>query len=191
MIYLASTSPRRKKLLKENKIRFKILKPSYRERMIPGISVHRLVKTHAREKAESCVCLIGKGTILSADTVVYCDGRIIGKPRDKKHAVQILSKLQGRWHEVFTGVTLLRVEKGKILASKTFVVKSGIRIQPMSRQEILKYFRRMNPLDKAGAYAIQSQSVSIVEEVRGSFTNAVGLPMEKLRLFLRQNPRYC
>jgi MAF protein len=158
--------------------------------MIPGVSARRLVARHAEEKAKSCLALISNGTILSADTVVFCEGKIIGKPKNLEDAVRILSKLQGRWHEVYTGVTLLRVEKGTAFAQKNIVVKTGIRIRPMSRHAILNYFRRVNPLDKAGAYAIQSRSQSIVEKVRGSFSNAVGLPMEKLLLFLRKNPSY-
>src|SRR3989338_836778 len=103
MIYLVSTSPRRKKLLREAGIRFRVLHPNYHEKPIPGLGPAALVKKYAFEKATSAISLVKDGTLLSADTIVYFKGRVIGKPKNRRDAVRILSKLQGRWHTVYTG----------------------------------------------------------------------------------------
>ena len=184
MIYLASTSPRRKILLREKGVRFKILKPSYHEKRIHGLPA-KIVKTHAIEKALSCLKLVKQGIILSADTIVYWNGCVIGKPKNMEDAVRILLKLQDQWHTVFTGVAVLRVKQERVIKKTVFVEKTKIRLQPMTKIEINRYFRRVNPLDKAGAYAIQSKSASIVKEIRGSFSNAVGLPMERLKFLVK------
>lgn len=188
MIYLASTSPRRKRLLREHGIRFKVLKPAYHEKPLPRLSPRGLVSTHALEKGMSCLPLVKKGIVLSADTVVYFDKKIIGKPASIRAAVQTLLKLQGRWHEVFTGVAVLSIKNHRIVKKRQFVVQTRIKIKPMKRGEIVRYFKKVNPLDKAGGYAIQSRSASIVASVKGSFSNAVGLPMERCLVFLRQHP---
>ena len=189
MIYLVSTSPRRKKLLREAGVRFRVLRPKYHERHIPGLRPDALVKRHAYEKAMSAVSLVKEGVLLSADTVVCLDGHVIGKPKNIKDAVRILSKLQGRWHTVYTGVALLKLSAGRITKKKVFSEKTGVFIKKMSRADIRSYFRRISPLDKAGAYAIQSTRASIVEKFKGSHSNAVGLPMERLRYWLKH--RLC
>src|SRR5438874_2265009 len=103
MIYLASTSPRRIKILKDLKIRFKTLSPDYRETALPAAGPAKLVRTHALGKALSVARSVRNGKILSADTVVFFEGKIIGKPADRQEAVRILAALQGRWHQVYTG----------------------------------------------------------------------------------------
>ena len=181
MIYLASTSPRRKKILKDLGIRFKILSSDYHEKSIPGLGPARLVRAHALGKALSAARLITDGKIISADTIVYFRKKIIGKPKNKKDAFRILSMLQGRWHEVYTGVVLLQVEAKKIKQRTVIVEKTKIRLRALSPKEIDAYFKKINPLDKAGAYAIQSKRENIVLEIKGSFSNAIGLPLERVR----------
>ncbi len=180
MIYLASTSPRRKTLLTKAGVRFRVIRPRYHEkhrrRMLPS----RLVMMHARMKAESCLGKIKEGLILSADTLVYCKGKIIGKPKNLKDAARILGRLQGNWHMVYTGIALFRVEDGRLKKRDVFYVKTKVLIKKLSPIAIRSYFKKVNPLDKAGAYAIQSPHGGIIEKVRGSFTNAVGLPLEKV-----------
>lgn len=184
MIYLLSTSPRRKKILREAGIRFKTFKPDYQEKKIAGLSVSALVRAHAAGKGLSALSRIADGIILSADTVVSFRKKIIGKPRDMRDALRILSLLQGQWHTVYTGVTVLRVSGGKIKKKDVFVERTRIKIYPMDAQGIRRYFKKINPLDKAGAYAIQSKH-SIVEEFKGLHSNAVGLPIEKIRPYLK------
>lgn len=181
MIILASASPRRRTLLREARIRFRVKSPSYVEKMIPGASPKILVLRHARGKAAS---VEARGTILAADTVVYFKGKIIGKPKNMADARKILKCLQGKWHRVWTGVAVLEKKKAGMRFRRNFAVKTDVRLRALTDAEIRAYFRKVNPLDKAGAYAIQSKH-SIVEKVRGSYANAVGLPMERLKAILK------
>ena len=181
IIYLASTSPRRKKILKDAGIRFRIVIPGYHEKKLRGAGPRRLVRAHALGKGLAAAKEISEGTVLSADTIVYSDGRIIGKPRDLKHAFRILGSLQGRWHEVYTGVAVLNVRKGKVTGRRVLIEKTRVLLKPLKPEEIAAYFKKIDPLDKAGAYAIQETKNSVVEAVKGSFLNAVGLPLERVR----------
>jgi len=185
MIYLASTSPRRKTLLRKAKVAFRILKPSHKEDDRLKGPPSRIVKIHAVKKAESCERQVKDGTILAADTIVYFQGEIIGKPKNMKKAHLMLTKLQGRWHTVYTGVALFRVASEKRVKKTVFVTKTKVRLRPLTPKGIKNYFKKVNPLDKAGAYAIQSPRGGIIQEVKGLFSNAVGLPIEKVLPKLR------
>ncbi len=185
MIYLASKSPRRKKILRDLGIAFEVLAPHYHEKVMRGVAPGRLVRSHALGKALSAVPMVGSGTILSADTIVYFKNRVIGKPRNMKEAVKTLEALQGQWHQVYSGVAVLKVSGGRIISRRVFAEKTGIRLKAMKQGAIVSYFKRVSPLDKAGAYAIQSKRMSIVQGVKGSFYNAVGLPVESLRRELK------
>lgn len=180
MIYLASTSPRRKFLLRQHGITFKMLNPNYDESNEVNLPPSQLVKKHALEKGKSCVKFVKNGLILSADTIVFLKQKVIGKPRNRKDAVRILRKLQNRWHWVHTGVALIQVHSGKMKRKNVFSEVTKVKLKSMSAKDIRDYFRKINPLDKAGAYAIQSKKPNIISEVKGSLTNAIGLPMEAL-----------
>lgn len=181
VIYLASTSPRRKRILKASGIAFKIVAPDYEENGPAHFSPSRTVKEHALGKARSVVGKISDGIVIGCDTIVYFRKKIIGKPKNLKDAFRILGALQGRRHSVYTGVAVLRVAASQIRKKTVFYEKTDVYLKKMSRGGIARYFRRMNPLDKAGAYAIQSRKQGIVAKVKGSFLNAVGLPAECLR----------
>src|SRR3989344_9158221 len=113
MIYLASTSPRRKAILKSSGIPFRAVKPDYKEGKSAGnLSPSTVVKKHALAKAMSVAKKIRRGIVIGADTVVYFRGKIIGKPKDLKEASRILGALAGRWHLVYTGVALLKTSAG-------------------------------------------------------------------------------
>ncbi len=183
MIYLASTSPRRKRLLKEAGIPFKALKPRHEEKPQPGLSPTALVKYHAFSKAVSVAPGLKEGTVIGSDTIVYFKNKIIGKPKNSPHAIKILSQLQGRRHTVYTGVAILQLHAGKIQKRCVFCEKTTVFLKPMTLTDIKTYFKKINPLDKAGAYAIQSRH-NIVQKIQGSFSNAVGLPMETLKKYL-------
>lgn len=185
MIYLASISPRRKSLLKKAGILYRVLRPRYEEGKHLKVPPARLVQIHAREKARSCAGLISKGVILAADTVVAVKGKIYGKPADRKEAFRMLADLQGRRQGVYTGVAILKVAKRKIVKETVFCEKSVITLKKMSRPEILRYFTKVNPLDKAGACSIQARG-GLVVKTEGSFSNAVGLPMEKVVKLLKE-----
>jgi len=184
-LYLVSISPRRKALLKSFGLSFRILKPRYQEENNFSPSPSKTVQTHAWAKAQSVKGIVTQGTVLAADTIVYFKGRIIGKPKNLKEAVKILNGLQGRWHSVYTGVALAEFRTGRLTGKKVFFEKTKVLLKPLTRDEISAYFKKINPLDKAGAYAIQAKRGSIVQAVDGSFSNAMGLPMESLRRHLK------
>jgi septum formation protein len=167
--------------LKQAGIVVRKIKPDYEEIDKKHLTTRQLVRSHAIGKALSAARHLKEGVLVSADTLVVHKGKRIGKPRDIKHALQILSSLQGRTHHVLTGVAMLLIRDGQIRRKKYFVVKTEVTIKPLSLDAIRAYFKRIQPLDKAGAYAIQSKRLSIVQKIRGSYTNAMGLPMEKLK----------
>ncbi len=185
VIHLASSSPRRRALLRAAGLRYRLVRPDYEERPIRGATPRRLVRTHAWGKALSAAPRVKNGLILAADTVVAFRGRTIGKPRDMADAVRTLRSLQGRWHAVYTGVALAAMIDGRVAARAVYVEKTLVRLRPMEEADIRRYFRKISPLDKAGAYAIQS-TTNIVAQLRGSFSNAVGLPMESLASRIRK-----
>ena len=204
MIYLASSSPRRRALLKKAGIRFKVFCPTYEETNDARVSVRMLVKRHALGKAISASSRIRDGLVLGADTVVVRHGSLSGKPRNMQHAERMLQNLQGKWHTVLTGVALLKIRAGKVVKKTVFVESTAVKLKKLSAEQRKRYLKRIGPLDKAGAYAIQSKAIDIVpppvrsgrkatgrscgrtgggivERVRGSLANAMGLPMEKLK----------
>jgi len=148
------------------------------------------VTRHAWRKAKAALKEIpeANGLLIAADTLVYFEGRKIGKPGSYRRAEATLRRLQGRWHTVYTGVALLWLEKGRIRRKKIFCERTRVRLKAMAPAARRAYFRRVHPLDKAGAYAIQDRSGAIVEELSGSFSNAVGLPMERLKKTLSTLP---
>ena len=181
MLYLASVSPRRAKLLREAGVPFKKLKTDYRERDSSQPRPAGLVKKHALGKALAAARKIKNGKILAADTVVYFRGKIIGKPSGRHDAFKTLSRLAGNWHTVYTGVAFLEVLGRRVLRRRLFCEKTDVLLKRMDPKGIRAYFSRMSPLDKAGSYAIQQSCGGVVERMRGSFSNAVGLPMERLK----------
>ena len=136
----------------------------------------------AREKALAVADRLGGGAarpVLAADTIVVCDGEVLGKPRDPGHAVELLSKLVGRSHVVITGVALAHTRASGTDDVESFHVSSNVRMRPADRDEIERYVAGGEPLDKAGAYAVQGEGRKFVEAVDGSETNVIGLPMEE------------
>ena len=186
VIYLASTSPRRKALLKKAGIRFRILRPSYEEDQNLKGPPAKIVRVHAMRKAESCAGQIRDGIVLAADTIVYLQGEIIGKPENKKEARRILKKLQGTCHSVYTGVAIFKIISGRVKKKIVFFEKTVVRLKPFTCEEIENYLKKINPMDKAGAYAVQSRHTRVIQKVKGSFSNAVGLPIEKTVKKLRR-----
>ena len=187
MITLASSSPRRKWILKKHRVDFRVVRPEYHEKKISGKSPSQIVRIHALGKAVSVIHKISSGTILAADSVVYFKGRILGKPRHLKQAAHFLKLLQGQWQTVYTGVALLQIQAGKVRQKKVFVEKTRIFLKKMNPKQIRAYFRRVNPLDKAGGYALQAGSFAGAQRIRGSYFNAVGLPIERLLSIMKSH----
>jgi septum formation protein len=175
-LLLASNSPRRRQLLLEAGFDFEILAPKVAERFDVDLTLRELTAFNAMRKAMATARLRSKNVILAADTLVTIDDHVLGKPKDKNEAVAMLQRLSGRAHEVCTSVFICHLNEAK---STSFHEISRVRFRRLSRDRIDNYLARVNPLDKAGAYAAQGFGSEIIEKIDGSFTNVVGLPMEK------------
>ena len=185
-LILASSSPRRRELLRQAGYRFKVRTPGPIEdaciRRAPSAAAY--VESLAYLKAMSAIETHGirKGLVLGADTAVELQGRLIGKPRDEDEARQILSDLASSAHRVLTGLALVDAGAGRRwLAHDATTVHMG----PMSAAEIHAYVASGEAMGKAGAYALQETADRFVERIEGSFTNVVGLPMELLERMLK------
>ena len=156
-IILASGSPRRRELLGLLGRKFEV-KVSHCQEVITQTDPAMVTIELARQKAEAVAAGMEKdGIVLGADTVVAIEGEILGKPADKREAEKMISKIQGKSHEVYTGVALLVVEKGKILQTKVLAEKTLVETAPMTPDEIQHYIQGKEPYDKAGGYGIQGE----------------------------------
>ena len=177
-IYLASKSPRRKKLLKQINLRFKIINVEIEEKRRKKETPAQMVKRLSLEKLDKAKQVIKRGIIITADTIVVLDGRVIGKPKDKKDAKKILNKLSGKTHIVYTGFTIYNSVKD---ISVTDFEKSFVTFRILDRNEIKDYIATGNPMDKAGAYGIQDDFGAVfVKKINGCYYNVVGLPLPKV-----------
>lgn len=174
---LASGSPRRKQLLKKIIPDFKVISSDAEELKSHSGGPLTLVQENAKKKAIPVAANNPSCWVLGADTLVFYQKEILGKPKDLDDAVEMLSFLSGKTHEVATGVSL---QCNEINIVKTFSVTSSVTFKPISKQEIRLYFKEVNPLDKAGAYAIQTNADMIIDRFVGSYSNVVGLPLESL-----------
>ena len=174
-LILGSSSPRRRELLNALGIRFMVIPSSVDERLLSGETPEVHVQRLALAKAREVAATVPGQWVLGADTIVVIDGQILGKPLDASEAKQMLKMLSDRTHTVFTGYALVNQrypEKERVRH-----VCSGVRIRGLSPDEIAAYVNTGEPMDKAGAYAIQGIGSAIVAEVTGSYTNVVGLPL--------------
>jgi septum formation protein len=170
-LILASTSPRRAELLKSAGLAFEVICPDADEKLHAGETPVEYAVRTAREKAES-VSVPPNAIVLGADTVVAIEGHILGKPADDNDAQAMLRLLSGKMHEVITGVCLRSSEK-----SVCFHVATAVLFRDLSEEEIAAYVATGDPLDKAGAYAIQNGAAGMVRRIDGSYSNVVGLPL--------------
>lgn len=139
------------------------------------LSPHELCQLNAHHKARAVAKKIPDALVLGADTLVFLEREIFGKPRDLADARRVLSQLQGRAHQVVTGVSLIHLRAHR---ERLFAASTDVTFLPLTAEQINDYFSKMNPLDKAGAYAIQEHGEMIVSEISGSYSNVVGLPVE-------------
>lgn len=177
-IILASASPRRKKLLEQINLKFKTVSVDLDERQLPNEKPLRMVKRLAEEKLQLALQKIQNGIIITADTIVVLDGKIIGKPKDEIDAVKILKKLSGRKHTVYTGFALFNTSTNKKIISyeKTFV-----QFRKLTNEEISLYVGSGSPMDKAGAYGIQDDFGAVfIQAINGCYYNVVGLPLSRV-----------
>ncbi len=176
-IILASASPRRRELLHQIGLETEVL-PSRIEEKPTATQPEEVVEELSRQK---CLDVAGRvqenGVVLGADTVVALDGKIMGKPGSAGQAAEMLKSLQGRSHQVFTGVTLAEVQKGRIVRQETFSERTEVFLFPMTEEEIEAYILSGEPFDKAGAYGIQGSFARHVKSIEGDYNNVVGLPV--------------
>ncbi len=180
---LASKSPRRRELLSVISKDFKIV-PAVGEESIPnGTEPKDVVVMLARQKAEE-IAAVHKGEIIvGADTIVVIDNKILGKPRDKVHAAEMLRTLSGRMHTVYTGVCVI-FEDG---STESFAECTDVEFYPLSESEISDYIATGEPMDKAGAYGIQEKGALLVKRIVGDFYNVMGLPIARLSRVLNSH----
>jgi septum formation protein len=180
---LASTSPRRAELLALLPLTFTVLPSDATEVAHEHLTPLEICQLNAHRKARVVAKKIPDALVLGADTLVFLDNEILGKPRNLAEAERMLLRLQGRTHQVVTGVCLMHLRKHHEII---FAVSTDVLFHPLTRAQVKNYLSKINPLDKAGAYAIQERGELIVAEISGSFSNVVGLPIEKLREVLTE-----
>ncbi len=174
-LILASGSPRRRDLLQEIGANFEVVVPTIEEAPVNGESPEGLVCRLARDKADEVSALHPNRWVLAADTIVVIDGKVLGKPANRREAENMLATLNARTHVVYTGYAIVRSDRPE--STRLRFVKSQVHIRALSPEEISDYVATREPMDKAGSYAIQGIGAGIVEWVSGSYTNVVGLPL--------------
>lgn len=177
-LILASSSPRRQDLLEEAGILFRVDAPLTDELDAdsnPHLPPNELALTNALLKAETVALRHPNGIILAADTLVYCDAKILGKPADLNQAREMLSWLSGKTHQVITAAVWLKVQDKVV---HEHIARTHVTFRNLNSERITSYLEKVYVLDKAGAYAFQEHGYDLVERVEGSKSNIIGLPME-------------
>jgi septum formation protein len=181
-LILASASPRRVELLRQLDVEFRTVASDVPEIAHDQLTAWETAQINAYRKARVVAKRFPDSLVLAADTVVHLEPNLFGKPASLEEAYQMLEQLQGRTHEVVTGICLLRLRPHR---QRVFSETTTVTFQPLDAVKIRRYLSKVNPLDKAGAYAIQEQGDLIIEKIIGSYTNVVGLPVERLRAELQ------
>jgi septum formation protein len=173
-IVLASESTRRVDMLRTLGISFSIIPPDIDESKMKDETVREYVHRIAHDKASKVGKLFPDKWVIAADTIVVSKGRVLGKPKSEKQAVEMLKRLRGRWHKVMTGYCILNVSRGITYQD---VAETKVFIKDLTDDEITKYIKTSEPFDKAGSYAVQGKGGYMVKEIKGSYANVVGLPI--------------
>ena len=177
-LILASVSPRRMELLKQLDVDFIVVPSDTEELHHEALTAGEISQLNAYRKARQVAKRYPDSLVIGADTLVCLGTRLYGKPSDRPQAVKMLGELSGHTHSVVTGVCLLHLRSHH---QQVFSETSFVTFHPLSGDRIAAYLDRVNPLDKAGGYGIQESGELIVENIIGSFTNVVGLPLARLR----------
>lgn len=177
-LILASASPRRSELLRQLALDFTVVPSDATEVHDDQLTAREISQLNAYRKARAVAKKFPDALVLGADTLVYLGTTLFGKPVDLEDAYRMLKQLSGRTHEVVTAVCLLNLRSHR---QRLFFESTAVTFRPLDRAQISRYLGQVNPLDKAGAYAIQEAGDLIVEKIFGSYTNVVGLPVERLR----------
>ncbi len=183
-IVLASTSPRRRELLGQIGVRFEAIASGESEEVDPSLSAIEAVQFLANRKASAVARMHPSAFVIGGDTVISFEGSIIGKPENSNQAKELLRRLSGRTHQVVSGVALIWESAG---ITDVFHVATDVTFGRLTDDIIERYVATGEPLDKAGAYAIQGAGAILVESVKGSYYNIVGLPLYEVALGLRRH----
>ena len=184
-VILASASPRRREILTLAGVPFEVCAAAD-EDAPSGLSPEDRVKALARSKATQVAAKFPNKLVLGADTMVVLDGQMLGKPKSEAQAVDMLMRLQGREHQVMTGVWVIRTNgEGEIVKEEGFTDIAHVKFFPMTEREAHDYVKTGECMDKAGAYAIQGYGMRNVEAIRGDFYTVMGLPGGRLLRFLQ------
>lgn len=176
-LILASQSPRREALLRQVGLEFEVFPSGVEERLREGLPPAEGAEKLALQKAEWVAARCSDGLVIGADTVVVVDGRVLGKPTGVEDARDMLRLLSGREHEVITGIAVVDAASGR---SRSDHVVTAVGFAPLTQEIIDRYVATGEPLDKAGAYAIQGYGALLIEGIRGCYNNVVGLPLRRL-----------
>ena len=171
---LASASPRRIELLSLLGLRFEIMPSNVEEKFMKGEAPRAHVLRLSEEKARIAYTLHPEAWVIGADTIVIINGDVLGKPRKPDEAKEMLGKLSGQIHTVFTGFTIARKSAGIVIRD---AVESYVRFREIPEDEMAWYIRSQEPYDKAGGYAVQGMGAFFIKEIHGSYTNVMGLPL--------------
>lgn len=181
-IVLASASPRRKQLLKQMNLVFEV-KPSYTGEILDEkLKPEEIVIELAKQKALDIASKEKESIVIGSDTIVFLN-EILGKPRDESDAFEMLNKLSGKIHYVYTGIAVFDTATNKLI---TDYEKTAVKMKRLSEDEIKRYILTGEPMDKAGAYGIQGLASIFIEKIEGCYFNVVGLPVSKLYCILKQ-----
>jgi len=176
-LILASQSPRRRQLLRQIGLRFRVIPSHVPERIRKKESPASNAKRIALDKANEVASRVKRGIVIGADTVVVLDPHVLGKPKTAADARRMLRLLSGREHVVYTGFALVDARTGK---KRSGAVSTKVRFRPLSTEEVAEYVRSGSPMDKAGAYGIQDDFGAVfVDKVNGCFYNVVGFPLSR------------
>lgn len=182
-IILASSSPRRKKLLEQLGLTIKVIPSNIDEKLNPRLKPQSQVETLSLQKAQAITPSFPDAIIIAADTLVSIGEDILGKPTSLLDAKRMLKKLSGKTHAVYTGFTIIDTKSKKSITDSE---KTLVTFKKLSDKEIASYIKKEHPLDKAGSYGVQGVGAVLVERIEGDFFNVVGLPVAKLTQTLKK-----
>lgn len=182
-IVLASASPRRRQLLAETGLAFTVAVSAVDEDDVGGESPKDIARQRALYKARAVARTLDRGLVIGADTIVVCQGQVLGKPRDTQDAKRLLSLLSGRSHRVITGVCVCQAPAGRTVLDAAC---TKVTFRHLEAEEIDRYVATGEPMDKAGAYGIQGRGALLVERIVGDYFNVVGLPLTLLARLLKE-----
>lgn len=183
-LILASASPRRQALLRQIGLNFDVRTSNVDENSVGIENPKEYVLTLSERKAQDVARTVENGIVIGADTIVVLEGKILGKPKDHDDAYEMLMTLSGRWHEVYTGFTLMDRPSNQIISA---VERTRVKFCTLAHDEIIQYIQSGAPMDKAGAYGIQDDFGAVfVEKIDGCFYNVVGFPLTRFYIVLNE-----